>query len=43
MKQQVEKKLAKGKSVSEIAEALEEEEETIREILQKIQNRTEGE
>lgn len=38
LRQQIEKKLARGKSVSEIAEALEEEEDTVRKMIQEIQN-----
>ena len=36
LRQQIEKKLARGKSVSEIAEALEESEETVRRIIENI-------
>lgn len=42
LRQQIEKKLARGKSVSEIAEALEEEEDTVRKMIQEIQNGREG-
>ena len=36
----IRKKLAKGKSIPEIAEALEEEEETIRELIAQMQGKT---
>ena len=36
----IRKKLAKGKSIPEIAEALEEEEETIRELITQMQGKT---
>ena len=37
LSQQVKKKLAKGKSIEEIADELEEDEETIRRILKNIE------
>ena len=36
LKNQIQKKLAKGKSVSEIAEALEEEEDTIQRLVKEL-------
>ena len=36
LKNQIKKKLAKGKSVSEIAEALEEEEDTIQRLVKEL-------
>ena len=38
LQEQIQKKLAKGKTISEIAEALEEEEDTIRQLMKRIVN-----
>ena len=39
LREQVEKKLAKGKSISEIAEALEESEDKIRELVKELETK----
>ena len=38
LQEQIQKKLAKGKTIPEIAEALEEEEDTIRQLMERIVN-----
>ena len=37
LKEQIQKKLAKGKTIPEIAEALEEEEDTIRKLIEEME------
>ena len=38
LQEQIRKKLARGKTIPEIAEALEEEEDTIRQLMKRIVN-----
>ena len=38
LQEQIQKKLAKGKTIPEIAEALEDEEDTIRQLMKRIVN-----